>query len=119
MYDPISFDHFLNIKLTTTVISNSFDAFSNKLTILNIMLCCFLIKFDCSQIQFILYCFLNKTSCVVRLKLKSNEMFNLQQVRILYEFLMMSWSVLLDYLQLLPLSWFLTKNPQDGYQCCD
>lgn len=43
-------------------------------------------------------------------------MFYLQQVRIglLYEFLMMSWSVLLDYLQLLPLSWFLTKNPQDG-----
>lgn len=55
MYDPISFDHFLNIKLTTTVISNSFDAFSNKLTILNKMLCCFLNKFDCSQIQFILY----------------------------------------------------------------
>lgn len=43
-------------------------------------------------------------------------MFNLKQVRILYEFLMMSWSVLFDYLQLLPLSWFLMKNPQDSYQ---
>lgn len=55
MYDPISFDHFLNIKLTTTLISNSFDAFYNKLTILNKRLSCFLNEFDCSQIQFILY----------------------------------------------------------------